>query len=75
MKKLNNIYGICNKIILLTDEEFLEIEELYNSQISHIHPFKHASQKALNELGEYNKSVLLKLKELHQILINHKPQK
>lgn len=60
----NSIYGICERILNITEDEIKEIEQIYTEQLNYVHTFKLATQKKQHKLGEYNKKVIDKLKDV-----------
>ena len=64
----NSINKVCKNILAITDEEIKEMADICQQQINYIHPFKYATARKQNELGEYNKKVLGKLVELKELL-------
>lgn len=68
----NSIYGICEKVIAITNEEIKEIETICQEQINYISPLKMKTTKKQNDLGKYNKKVLDKLIQLKKLIENGK---
>lgn len=64
---VNKIYEIRKTLFEITDKEIEELREMAREQIEYSHPFKMATARYQNQLGEYNNKVLDKILELKQI--------
>ena len=65
MKKIN---AICEEILKLEEKDYKDAEQIINGQKKYISPLRPKTQAWQNELGEYNKKVVKKIKELHELL-------
>ena len=73
MKKRNVvglIRNISQKVLTITEEEFVELEEIAREQLEYDHPLKSGTAIRQHMLGEHNMKMIKALRELQQILIN-----
>ena len=61
---------ISKLILALTDDDFEQLEEMYNNQLNYFSPLKMATQNKQHALGEHNKSVVNGLKQLRETIKN-----
>jgi len=64
----NSLHAICKKLLKVTPEEFSELEALAQEQIEYFSPLKMATTTRQHRLGEYNKLVVGKLRDLQTML-------
>lgn len=65
---ITKINDICERILVITEKEFSEAEEMAAQQQAYIHPLKPATVKWQNELGSHNAKVISALRELQDII-------
>ena len=68
MTSIKKVDSLCKKVLLLTNEEISECKEMAREQFNYSHPFKHATARKFNELGEHNLKVISEIKNLREIL-------
>lgn len=71
VKKSKDVISIIYKIRVLldsiTDEDFEELNDMVEGQITYNQPLKIATTQKSNMLGQYNKKVVDSLKDLKKI--------
>lgn len=65
---INEVNKICKAVLKLHDEDFTEVESMYEAQAAYSHPLKNATTARQNQLGEYNRRVTESLKNLWAVL-------
>ena len=65
---VNKINSICKRVLAISEKDFLEAEEMATRQRDYIHPFRNATAKWQNELGNHNIKVLTALRELQRVI-------
>lgn len=68
-KKANIVYGICRKVVKITDEELAELEEVAKVQLEYLSPLKCATMGWQHALGNHNLAVVAKLRELRDLIL------
>ena len=68
MTTISKVNNLCQKILLLTDEEIGECEEMANKQYAYNHPLKCATAGRYHDLGEHNLKVIIALKYLREVI-------
>lgn len=64
----NRINQLCMDILSISDAEFGKAEEIVRRQREYIHPFRMATVKRLNELGEFNTKVISAMRDLRELI-------
>lgn len=64
----NRINQLCMDILSISDAEFGKAEEIVRRQREYIHPFRMATVKRLNELGEFNTKVIAAMRDLRELI-------
>lgn len=59
---------LCMDILSISDAEFGKAEEIVRRQREYIHPFRMATVKRLNELGEFNTKVISAMRDLRELI-------
>ena len=65
---MDKILKVTRLINQLTEDDFKEAIDVAEGQKNYVHPFKMATAKWQNDLGEYNLKVINKLKELKTLI-------
>ncbi|WP_303997108.1 hypothetical protein [Desulfovibrio piger] len=65
---MNKIADLCLLVHELTDEDFREADEIIHGQLEYCHPLKMATAGWQHQLGEHNRAVVAKLRELKEII-------
>jgi hypothetical protein len=68
-KKVNIVYGICRKVVKITDEELAELEEVAKTQLGYLSPLKCATMGWQHALGNHNLAVVAKVRELRDLIV------
>lgn len=71
---MNSIYALCKKALKVTDEELDELAELARNQLEYCSPLKMATAARQHALGQHNMLVLMKVRELRDVLKNAKSE-
>jgi len=65
---INKIDRVCKSVLAITEQDFSEAEQIAADQKAYTHPFKNATAKWQNDLGNHNEKVLAALKELQRVI-------
>ena len=65
---VKRIDRVCKDILMISNDDFAEMEEIIEQQLNYINPLRMATTGYKNQLGRHNRDVVNKLRELKEIL-------